>query len=268
MSSKFDSSGNFIWARTWGGTSDDFGEAGVVDGSNNVYVTGIFSLTVDFDPGAGSDSHTSNGAYDAYVSKFDSPGNFIWARTWGGSGTDDAHGVVVDGSQNTYVTGEFQSTVDFDPSSGVDNHTAVGNIDGFLTKFDSSGNYVWARTWGGTDTVYAQGIAIDGSSHVYLTGPFNSTTDFDPGPGVDSHSCNGSLDAFLSKLDSSGNFIWARTWGGSAGENGYAAATDVFGGVFVTGDFSSAPTDFRPGPGVDNHSTNGSDDVFVSKFAP
>jgi hypothetical protein len=107
-----------------------------VDGSGSVYVSGFFTRTFDFDPGAGTDYHTStDDSEDAFLSRFDSSGNFVWTRTWGGAGSDQGFGVAVDGLGNVVVTGDFQDTVDFEPGPGVDNHTFHGTWDVFLIKF-------------------------------------------------------------------------------------------------------------------------------------
>ncbi len=258
------------WARTWGGSNYDEGNAVAVDGSGNGYVTGSFSSTVDFDPGSAVDNHTSNGDGDVFLSTFDPSGAIKWARTWGGSNGDYGVGVAVDGSGNVYVTGYFRGTVDFDPGSGVDSHASNGYEDVFLSKFDSSGAFNWARTWGGSSAYYDQGlgVAVDGSGNVYVTGWFGSVVDFDPGSGVDNHTSNEGQDVFLSKFDSSGDFKWARTWGGSHdSDGGLGVAVDASGNVYLTGWFHG-PVDFDPGNGVDNHTSNGYSDVFLSKFDP
>jgi hypothetical protein len=165
------------------------------------------------------------------------------------------------------VAGEFEGTADFDPGPDVDNHVSNGSCDAFLTKFDSSGNFIWACTWGGTELDTGWGAAVDGSGNVYVAGYFWGTVDFDPGPDVDNHASNGEYDPFLTKFDSSGNFIWARTWGGTQGDAGYRAAVDGSGNVYVTGSFVGT-ADFDPGPGIDNHVSNGYGDAFLSKFPP
>ncbi|MFH1514383.1 MAG: hypothetical protein ABIG42_02875, partial [bacterium] len=87
--SKFDPNGNFVWARTWGGAESDEGYAADIDDSGNIYVTGYYRETVDFDPGPGTEEYTSNDRADVYLSKFDPNGNFVWARTWGGAESDE-----------------------------------------------------------------------------------------------------------------------------------------------------------------------------------
>lgn len=114
------------WARTWGGYPGDHGASVATDNLGNVYVAGVFGETVDFDPGEGSDIHASNGGSDAFLSKYDSSGNFQWARTWGGTDDDGGLGVDVDDTGNVYVSGYYRWTVDFDPGEGVDEHTVGG----------------------------------------------------------------------------------------------------------------------------------------------
>ncbi len=259
--SKFDSSGNFEWARTWGGSPKDQGYGVAADGSGNVYVTGYFRITADFDPDGG-DPRISNGGYDVFLSKFDSSGNFEWARTWGGIRWDQGNGVAIDGSGNVYVTGYFSETVDFDPGGG-DPHTSNGSNDVFLSKFDSSGNFKGARTWGGSDNDRGYGVAAFGSGNVYVTGVFSDTVDFDPGGG-DPHTSFGGWDVFLSKFGSSGNFEWAHTWGGSDSDRGNGVTADDSGNVYVAGEFWDT-VDFDP-DGGDPHTSNGDLDVFLSKF--
>jgi hypothetical protein len=175
-----------------------------------VYVTGFFQGTsVDFNPDPTAvDLHSSNGYYDVFLSKFDSSGTFVWARTWGGSEEDGGNSVDVDEYENVYVTGAFQGTsVDFNPDpASVDPHSSNGAWDIFLSKFDSSGTFVWARTWGGSDYDDGNGVDVDAAGNVYVTGSFWSTSvDFNPDPTeVDLHSSNGGYDVFLIKFKPDG----------------------------------------------------------------
>ncbi|MDP6288444.1 MAG: SBBP repeat-containing protein, partial [Acidimicrobiales bacterium] len=121
-----------------GSGSNDQGHSVVVDSSGNVYTTGKFYGTVDFDPGAGTTNLTSNGGRDAFVSKLDSSGNYVWAKSFGDSGNDSGAWVAVDSSGNVYTTGNFGVTVDFDPGAGTANLTSNGQQDGYVLKLDSS----------------------------------------------------------------------------------------------------------------------------------
>ena len=256
------------WARTWGGTYNTSGWDIAIDGSGNSYTCGIFYGTVDFDPGPEEDKQTASGQFDVFLSKFDSAGNFQLALTWGGSNYDRSYRVAVDGSDNVYITGCFNETVDFDPGVGEDMHTASpGYYDVFLSKFDSTGVFQWARTWGGFEDDEGYGVDIDGTGDAYITGYFNGNVDFDPGVGEDEHISNGANDAFLSKVDLWGFFHWARTWGGFEDDRGYGVAIDGNGNAYITG-FFGGTVDFDPGSGVDEYTSIGSLDVFLTKLRP
>jgi hypothetical protein len=270
--SKFDPSGTFAWARTWGGSNYDGGEGVAVDASGNIYLTGSFSgASVDFNPDPiATDPHSSVGDADVFLSRFDSSGTFMWARTWGGDTVSSGLDVAVDGSGNAYATGIFKGTsVDFNPdSTAVDLHSSNGQSDIFLSKFDSTGTFAWARTWGGSNYDNGLGVAVDGSGGVYVTGYFLSkSVDLNPDPtAVDFHWSHGLQDVFLSKFDSSGAFVWARTWGGTYTDYGYGVAADGDGNVYVTGSFQRT-VDFDPDPAAsDTYSSNGYFDCYLSKF--
>ena len=102
----------FGWAKNMGGTNLDSGYAMAIDGGGNVYTTGIFSGTADFDPGAGIHNLTSVGSYDIFISKLDVNGNFVWAKSMGGTGYDLGGAIAVDVSGNLYITGSFSGTAD------------------------------------------------------------------------------------------------------------------------------------------------------------
>lgn len=271
---------SYVWGRTWGGTQGDNVNRSAVDSAGNIYVTGGFSGTVDFNPSASTDSHASNGAEDTFLSKFDASGNFLWARTWGGTGRDIGACVGVDSAGNAYVTGPFQNTVDFNPDPVLtDTHVSSNTMSAnnmYVSKFDPSGTFVWARTWG---PIVAGGeaysITVDNSDKLYIVGDFSSTTtslvDFNPWGSHDFHQCHGFFDAFLMKMDSDGNYVWAKTWGGEGYDDGPGVTVDNAGNVYVAGMYASFNIDFDPaGSGVilPAHDSGSLVDVFLSKFGP
>jgi hypothetical protein len=205
---------DFLWAKQIGGSGSDEGFGITIDSDGNVYTTGYFEGTVDFDPGVGITNLTSAGGRDIFISKLDSNGNFVWAKRIGGASDDYGNRIFLDSSGNVYTTGLFGGIVDFDPGSGTNNLASNGSNDIFILKLDRNGNFVWAAAMGGTGDDGGFGIALDSNNNVYTTGVFYNTADFNPGPGVFNMTSAGGMDIFISKLDSDGNFIWAKRMGG------------------------------------------------------
>jgi hypothetical protein len=258
--------GDFTWAKGIGGIGDDVAGSIVTDSSGYLYTTGEFSSTVDFDPGAGTSNLVSNGEYDAFISKMDSSGNFVWAKGFGGSGVDMAHGVAVDSSGNVYAVGKFSGTVDFDPGVGVTNLTSMGGYDIFVIKLDSSGNLAWAKSIGGTSDDVANAVSVGPDGSVVFTGNFQFVADFDPGTAVSNLTSAGNHDLFISNLSSSGSFVWAKSIGASSSESGASIYVDSAGNIYTTGYFLGT-VDFDPGSGVFNLVGNAmKDGVFALKL--
>jgi hypothetical protein len=260
--SKLDTSGNFVWAKQFGGANTEDALSITTDTAGNVYTTGSFSAKVDFDPGIGLYRMTSNGFRDIFISKLDPSGNFIWAKQLGGAGNDQANSIVTDKAGNIYTTGYFEGILDFDPDSFLNfNLTSAGDHDIFISKLDSAGKFVFAKQMGGPVRDVANSITIDASGNIYTTGSFQQTGDFDPGVLVFNLTANG-YDIFISKLDTSGNFIWAKQFGGTGLDEGQSSVVDSAGNIFTTGRFDGT-TDFDPGVGVYNLTSTGLRDIFI-----
>jgi hypothetical protein len=256
----------YSFTKTMGGANHDYGQAVAVDGSGNVYITGYFLGSADFDPGAGTDNHTAVGEEDIFLTKFDSDGNYIFTKTMGGANHDYGQAIAVDGSGNVYITGYFEGTVDFNPGGTADSHTSAGLEDIFLTKIKSDGSYGYTKTMGGTNHDYGQAVAVDGSGNVYITGSFSGTSDFDPGAGTDAHTSTGLEDIFLTKISSGGSYLFTQTMGGTDQESGQSIAVDGSDNVYITGYFSGTNVDFNPGAKIDFHTSAGLEDIFLTKF--
>ena len=197
------------WANSMGGSMDDEVYSIATDASGNVYTTGYFKDTVDFDPSSGVFNLISNGLSDIFIQKLDANGNFVWAKQMGGISTDKGVSISIDSIGNVYSTGYFQNTVDFDPSSSIFDLTTNGSYDIYIQKLDANGNFVWVKQIGGLgDGDNGKSITIDAGGNIYTTGSFQFTVDFDPGPGVFNLSAtSGYTNMFIQKLDNSGNFI-------------------------------------------------------------
>ena len=262
--SKMSPAGDLIWARSFGSDVDDEGWGIFVDSSGNVYTTGYYQKTIDFDPGTGIHNLSSKGSSDIFICKLDSNGDFLGAWSMGGTSDDYGYGIFVDSIGNIYTTGYFRFSSDFDPSAGgTFSITSVGDKDVFISKLDSSGNFVWATAFGGTSADVGLGIALYSSGNVYTTGWFKGTVDF----GVFNLVSNGIDDVYISKLDSNGNFVWARNMGGASSDVGQAVSVDSSGNVYSTGWFNGT-ADFDPGAGTFNLINSGQfgADIFISKL--
>ena len=262
---KLNNMGGFVWARRIGGSAADLGRAIATDGAGNVLVAGSFRSTVDFDPGSGTHTVSAVAVYDAFVLKLDAGGNYVWSWQAGGNGFDTGSALAVDASNNVYVGGAFQFTIDFDPGAGITTLASAGQQDGYVTKLDAAGNLVWARHIGGLQEEEVYALALDATGQVYASGTFTSASDFDPGSGTVTYTSAGGRDVFILKLDAAGNYLWARPVGGPLNDFATFLATDAAGHVYATGYFNGT-TDFDPGAGTYNLTSAGVADAFILRL--
>jgi hypothetical protein len=232
--SKLDAKGSLIWAKSFGGTEGDRGAHIAVDDSGNVYFTGHFAGTADFDPGPGVFNLTSTGGDEIFVCKLDPGGNFLWAKQMGSTSADVGAGIATDADGNVYVTGYFVFTADFDPDSETSKLTSNGGSDIFICKFNTSGVFQWVKQIGSTGQDHGQAMVIDNASNLFLTGSFNDTVDFNPGAGVyELMTTTNSYAGFVLKLNALGDFVWATKL--AAGLDGNAITLDAPGNIYVGG---------------------------------
>jgi len=262
---KLNSTGSALTYSTYlGGGDYDYGYGIAIDGSGNAYVTG-YTYSTDFPTTSGAFDTSYNGNSDVFITKLNSTGSALTYSTYlGGGSYDYGYGIAIDGSGNAYVTGDTSST-DFPTTSGAFD-TSYNGWDVFITKLNSTGSALTYSTYlGGCTLDYGYGIAIDGSGNAYVTGETWSS-DFPTTSGAFDTSHNGSVDAFITKLNSTGSALSYSTYlGGSGGDTGYGIAVDGSGNVYLTG--SSFSTDFPTTSGAYDTNNNGSADAFVTKFS-
>ena len=262
--------GDFVFGNSYGSFGFEIGVDVAIDDLGNVYSTGNFDLTVDFDSGPGITELTSVGSSDIYVLKSNRIGELEWARRIGGGSGDGVSAMAVDDEGNIFLTGAFQGTVDFDPGVGESILTVPAGTgeNAFVLKLTNDGDFVWARGLSGTGDVFARSIAVDGFGNVHMAGQFFDAIDFNPDPDAaeqDILTATGDFDAYVLKLNSDGAHLWARQLGGTQEVVAEGIDVDEFGNVYTVGSFEGV-ADFDPGTGVQNETSDGLSDVFISRL--
>jgi cysteine-rich repeat protein len=248
---KLDAQGQHLWSRRFGGTGNDSGYGIAVDSADNVLLTGYFQGTADF----GGGPLSSAGNNDIFAVKLDAQGQHLSSRRFGGTSNDYGDDIAVDSAGNVLLTGYFQGTADF----GGGPLYSAGSTDIFAVKLDAQGQHLWSRRLGGTSDDFGAGIAVDSAGNLLLTGYFQGTADFGGGPLYSA----GSWDFFAAKLDTQGQHLWSRRFGGTSGDLSASIAVDSAGNVLLTGYFGGT-VDFGAGP----LASAGSTDIFAVKLDP
>ena len=241
------------YAVTFGGTTGDFPSNVVVDSLGNAYITGDFQNTVNF----GSGNITSSGGKDIFIAKFDTTGSLEWVKTYGDSSFDRGLDIAIDSSDNIYVTGYFIDTINFGGGNVTVTDPSSGGSDLFVLKLNSSGEFQWVYTVGGSNNDNGKGIDVDSSGNVYISGIFKDTVNFGGGD-ITSY---GNFDIFVLKLNSSGVFQWVYHAGGTGNDQAYPISVDTNGNVLVAGYFFDT-ANFTPA----SCTSKGSADIFVLKL--
>jgi hypothetical protein len=266
---KYNSSGELIWAKGYGGALNETPIGIAIDNDGNLVTIGDFNGLADFDPNTNEALLTPVGSSDVFISKFDNDGNFLWVKQLTGqalSSNTPSSAIVFGNEGNIYLCGRFLNSVDFDPGSAIEliEGSAQG-WDSFILKLDSDGNFVWVKHLGGANYVVAYDITLDAAENILITGSFDGTSDFDPSGDVMNLSSNSGFDVFVLKLDIYGEFVWAKNMGGISTDIGNGIFADNQGAVYTTGYFSET-ADFDPSENTANIVTHGDTDIFISKL--
>jgi hypothetical protein len=268
---KQDSAGNFLWAKQIGGPLNDFVNSITIDVLGNLYMIGSFAGVTDFDPS--SNTYTLAPLTSTYVNMFilklDNAANLVWVKQLETSPISEVlgAGIAVDLTGNVFTCGEFIGTADLDPGPGITNLTSTGassftNV--FVLKLNSVGNSIWVQQLDGTRAV---GVQVDAAGNIFTAGYFKGLGDFDPGPGTYTLNTSGNyFEGFITKLNSSGNFVWAKQLSGSAVNYIFNFKIDCQSNVYCSGTFKTS-LDADPGPGVVTLTTvSTQSDVYVLKL--
>lgn len=214
-----------------GGSALDYGRSICTDADGNIFVAGSFNGQVDFDPDPVNTFYLTSaaGENEAFLAKYDSSGNLVFANIIGNSGVvffaERGTSIVADNNGNIYFAG-------------------IMDANSLIAKFNNDGDSLWAFPLADMDLPQ---IALDNQGHVFVGGSyFLDSADFDPGPNTFTLTPVGGLDIVVARYDTSGNFNWAYSMGGDADDHLFGLAPDHNGGVYVTGDYFSNTINFSP----------------------
>lgn len=228
---KLDPDGNHVWSRSFPGPGFDLPWGLATDGAGNILITGEIGDAVDFGGGP-------VGPAGGFVVKLDAAGQHVFSKRFNALNEIYAKGIAVDATGNVALTGVFTGTTDF--GGGV---LTAASADVYVAKLDPLGNQLWSTRFGNSNTQLGRAIAFDANGSVVVTGDFHGAISF----GGATLTSAGAEDIFLAKLDSAGNHLWSKRFGGLQPDNALALATDASSRVVLTGSTEST-IDFGGGP--------------------
>lgn len=230
---------DFSYAAQWvqrvgGGTVDDAINDLDVDVSGNAYVVGTYRGAATFS--GTSITLANSGNTDAFISKLNGSGTFLWARKVGSTGADAINNIRLNGKGAAYIAGHFSNACNLNPNGTAQNFTSLGSTDIFVAKVDTNlATANWIKPMGGTGNDLMYGLAIDTNDNVYTTGQFESTAEFPIGISSSSLASGGVTDGFVSKLSSLGNYVWSTRFGTSTADLGWDIEVSKNGNSVIVG---------------------------------
>lgn len=271
--------GSFIWVKSLGGSTEDVGTSIITQGSS-VYVTGTFTGSADFDPGAGSTTLTSAGLTDVFITRISTNGGLIWSKKVGGAEQDYSSSIISD-ETGVVLVGSYQGEVDFDPNGGVTNVTALGSFGdaGFCLRLNSNGTLAWVRNISPVDgpTIGTANLndIVKFNNDYYLCGYMAGTLIMSTADGRNVGGTPNNYDGgIVMKLDANGYPVWIKFIDNPPGaqqafENptsiGVAiqSANGTIGALYIAG-FALGTVDYDPNGTV--ASFNSSNDYFITRW--
>jgi len=255
---KYDNDGNLLWVKVITSEFSILCNVILVDDNSNVYITGEFTGTVDFNPGIGTFNVGSNGEEDIFLLKLDSNGNFLWVNTYGGI-ADDFQGGISIYNNEIIISGGFTGTADLDPGLEVLQVTSVGEADVFIQKVDDQGDLIWNKVITSSSNLTCKYNASSSNGVNYITGQFIGTTDFDPGTDIFNETPSLNSSRYTLSLSENGEFNWVSIIESNISLTSNKLICDDIGNIITTGVFLGE-VDFDPGIG--NETFNASQNAF------
>ena len=244
-----------------------------VDENQNIYLIGTYSDTIDLDPGVNQSifpnySTTSLAAYDLFIMKLDSVGNYVWAKTIGTEWEEIGNSVIYDSAGFIYIAGTINSYTNVDQGATDSSLTVAGFNDVFIQKLDLDGNHIWSKALHGQGLDYVGGLSLDHSGDLIVTGEIGDTMWFDP-PYTDSLFPQNYpySDAFVVKMSGvNGNILWSKLFGGDNHDAANSVAIDNNDDIVISGWFIDT-CDLNPNDSLEYLVSESNDrSPFVSKL--
>lgn len=203
---------SFNWAKQFGNGSIETPRNMTINASNNIFITGDYQGTTNFNNGNQSNNHSSSGQSDIFILKTDSQGNFIWSKSIGGMGIDSGDLIESDQFNNLVILGSFQFGVDFNTNPGTTNQLGAGSGTNavFFLKVDSLGDYISASAIKGSNSshqITAMGLNVQPNGKICISGIHQGTTDFDPNSGISTYRSSGFGDGYIAEYNGLSNGI-------------------------------------------------------------
>jgi hypothetical protein len=262
---KLDENGDLLWAKSIGGMGEDLGRI-INDYGTTIIVSGTFSQTVDFDPGAGVESKTSNGGTDVFILALDDNGDFLWVKTMGGPANESIGGQALNSSNDIIVTGGFNDNMTVDVDGAPVTISSEGGLDVFFMQMDiTAGAIDWLKTVGSTGGDSGAGLVVKANDNILITGRYQNIMDIDPSANDFSLSSDGGYSVFLIEYDNQGDFVNGFSFDSSSDMEAYDIELDDNENIYLTGYFK-ATVDFDVKAGITNISSNGGQDCYVVKL--
>jgi hypothetical protein len=239
---KLDSLGSFIWAKSFGSPSVDRGLALDIDNFDNVYISGIFQDSINFNPGVNNQTRIAKGFQDSFILKLDSAGNFKWANTYGSSLSTYCNDIVIDNQSNLILTGIYRGRTSFNPNDTTLVLTGNQYRNLFVLKLDSAGDFIWVKGTPPSDNITGNKITLDPTGNIYISGVFDQHANFDTAASSSLYTSEqisfDVYDAYLMKLRSNGDFVWVKGFQGYGANSAYSPIFTPNHDMIIAGNFT------------------------------
>jgi hypothetical protein len=266
------SSGGLVYCYQFGSNGSQFANAVSSDNEANVYFSGYFNGSLDFDPGGGVASYSSTNSA-GFVCKITTHGSFGYLRSFAQTPTRGFTRILqlaVTAQKEIIVAGTFQDSCDLDPGTGLKLFASLTNslADIFVARIDSLGNSSWIWQLTGNKSRTVSGLVLDPSEAILISGHFLGNLDFDPGPGQASAVVTNTIlpDFFLAKYTKVGSLQWFWTSGTSTDEDISSIACRDTNSVFGVGFFNDT-LDFEPGTGQMTFTASPARHIYIMKLS-